>query len=176
MAKFVSSPSGWMTSNRVEKVFSVSAHLSKDFCDWIDHWLHNGYWLFDDPALIQKIASEKGIDLSDATWFFYEAFEEQFTPDLGWQSIAADSSFALAVMRPEPLFLAGYDVVTYSCGNAAECSPLSCNHLADEIEVNEFCLIPTFENAFQVVAAGRFNHSEPGPYRIVAVHTWDGPM
>ncbi len=175
MAKFVSTPSGWMTSRQVEKVFSVSPCLSKDFSDWTDDWLHNGFWLFDDPALIQKIASAKGIDLSKATWFFYEAFEEQFTPDLGWQPITADSSFSVAVARPEPLFLAGYDVVTYTYGNAAECSPLSCNALANEIEVNEFCLIPAFENAFEAVASGRFNHSEPGPYRIIAVHTWRIP-
>lgn len=175
MAKFVSSSSGWMTSKRVEKIFSVSACLSKDFCDWTDEWLHNGYWLFDDPALIQTIASARSIDLSTATWFYYEDFEEQFDPELGWEAIAPDPSFPVTVTRPEGLSLAGYDVATYSYGNAAECSPLSCNALADEIDVNEFCLIPSFEEAFEAVAAGRFNLSEPGPYRILAVHTWSGP-
>jgi hypothetical protein len=175
MAKFVRSSSGWITSQRVEKVFSVSACLSEDFCDWIDAWLHNGHWLFDSQTLIQTIASAKGLDLSEATWFYYEAFEEQFDPERGWHAINPDPSFPVAVERLEGLSLAGYDVATYSYGNVAECSPLSCNALADEIDVNEFCLIPTFEEAFEAVAAGRFNLSEPGPYRILAVHTWNGP-
>src|SRR5690606_28334973 len=100
---------------------------------------------------------------------------EQYDPLHGWQAIVPDSSFPVAVKRPDQRSLAGYDVVTYSCGNAAECSPLSCNALANEFDVNEFCLIPTFEKAFDAVAAGRFNHSEPGPYRIIAVHTWKIP-
>lgn len=49
------------------------------------------------------------------------------------------------------------------------CSPLSCNGMAEEISVNEFCLIDDLETA--LAAARRFGveQPEPGPYVIVEV-------
>jgi hypothetical protein len=48
-------------------------------------------------------------------------------------------------------------------------SPLSCNGMAEEISVNEFCLIDGLDAA--VAAARRFGveQPEPGPYVIVEV-------
>ena len=50
-----------------------------------------------------------------------------------------------------------------------ECSPLSCNGLADEREVNRHCLFDEGESAlrfaFECVDLG----SEPGPYYLVRV-------
>jgi hypothetical protein len=49
------------------------------------------------------------------------------------------------------------------------CSPLSCNGMAENISVNEFCLIDDMETA--LTAARRFGveQPEPGPYVIVEV-------
>ena len=50
-----------------------------------------------------------------------------------------------------------------------ECSPLSCNGLAAEFEINEFCLLPSLDQA--VDAAERFSREqpEPGDYYVVEV-------
>ena len=72
---------------------------------------------------------------------------------------------------PDEKELTGYDVVTFSFGNSAECSPLSCNALADEMQTNQHCLLSTLEQARQLLEWGRFDNTEPGPYRIFAVHS-----
>ncbi|MFV7789210.1 hypothetical protein, partial [Enterococcus faecium] len=66
--------------------------------------------------------------------------------------------------------LHGYDVVTFSGGTAPECSPLSCNGLAEAVTVNDFCLFDTCEEAQRALESGLFRNAEPGPYRIVAVY------
>jgi hypothetical protein len=74
---------------------------------------------------------------------------------------------------PEPL--EGYDVVTFSVGTSAECSPLSCCSLATEVETNEHCLLPSFERAQRLLNEGRFDNTEPGPFRIFAVYSVGWP-
>jgi hypothetical protein len=71
--------------------------------------------------------------------------------------------------------LRGYDVVTHSCGNSAECLPLSCNHMAEEIVTNRHCLLDSFELTYQLTDQRRFVDCEPGPYRIVAVFEIPNP-
>lgn len=68
------------------------------------------------------------------------------------------------------MHLSGYDVVTFSVHNAPECSPLSCNMLAQTLVANRFCLFENFESAYDAVAGGKFDDSEPGPYRVIAVY------
>ena len=80
-------------------------------------------------------------------------------------------SFPTNVHSPEHKTLAGFDVVASVARNSPECSPLSCNSLANEIRTNAHCLLHDFEPATRLVETGRFNNSEPGPYRIYAVYT-----
>lgn len=67
--------------------------------------------------------------------------------------------------------LEGYDVVTFVAQTAPECSPLSCNSLASEIETNSRCLLQSVEQAQELLENGTFDDSEPGPYRIFAVYS-----
>jgi hypothetical protein len=67
--------------------------------------------------------------------------------------------------------LAGYDVATFAAGTSPECSPLSCNGLAAELAANRHCLFESLEQAKQSLETGKFDHSEPGPFRIFAVYT-----
>ena len=64
----------------------------------------------------------------------------------------------------------GYDVVSFTTGNAPECSYLSCNNMAEEIEVNEHCLIESFERAKELINKKAFVGCETGPCRIFAVY------
>ena len=67
--------------------------------------------------------------------------------------------------------LEGFDIVTSSAQSSAECSPLSCNGLAQTIHVNDHCLLDTFENAKKVIDSSMLKEAEPGPYRIFEAHT-----
>jgi len=79
------------------------------------------------------------------------------TPGFGWVSPAARQ-------------LEGFDVVSANSG-WVDCSPLTCNRLAEEIETDARALLPTLERARLLLESGVFRNSEPGPYRIVAVYT-----
>jgi hypothetical protein len=69
--------------------------------------------------------------------------------------------------------LLGFDVVTCSVQTSPGCSLWSCNNFAEKIEVNESCLLRSFEEAKRLVEAGSFANSEPGPFRIIAVYKPD---
>jgi len=71
--------------------------------------------------------------------------------------------------------LEGFDVATFFAGNSAECSPLSCNGVASEIETNRHCLLNSFEAAEDALNSGKFAVGEPGPHRIFAGYSVDWP-
>lgn len=171
MAKQVSSRPEWFPAEQVEDIYSVSGCISRAFADYIGDWRHNGYWFFDAPEIIQQLAQEKAIDLSETTLFYYEVYELEFEEMQGqWMPFVPEPSFPLQVMAPTHKTLVGYDVVAFSMGNVPECSPLSCNGLAAEVETNTHCLLDSFKQAQNLLENGVFTHSEPGPYRIFAVY------
>lgn len=171
MAKKVASRPDWIRAPRITDVSSVSHCISEAFCDFIKHWKHNGYWLFDSPAVIAEIARAESINLSAHRIFYYEAHEEQFDEQLRrWQPFAPEAAFTTRVSAPERKELLGFDVVSFSAQTSPECSPLSCNGLAESIEVNEHCLLRSLEEARQLLESGAFENSEPGPFRIFAVY------
>jgi hypothetical protein len=159
---------------QVLDIYSVSSCVNEDFADYIGYWKHNGYWLFDSPELIREICNEHSIELGESRLFFYEAFELEFTGTT-WRPFAPEPSVATNITLPNRKCLKGYDVVTYSAGNSPECSPLSCNGLADELPTNSHCLIGTVEEAQRALDAGAFSHGEAGPYRILAVYSVEWP-
>jgi hypothetical protein len=170
MAKRVVARPAWIPADHVSSIYSVSGCVSNNFTDYINFWKHNGYWLFDSPQTIIEIARENGIDLAETVLFFYEVHELQF--DSGeWMRFEPESSFGTNVSVPEDKVLEGYDVVTFAVQTSPECSPLSCNALAAEVETNSRCLLQSFEHARMLLEAGTFNDSEPGPYRIFAVYS-----
>jgi hypothetical protein len=158
----------------VEDVYSVSGCVNKNFADYIGSWKHNGYWLFDSPAVIQEVAREKSISLDSAKLFYYEAYEFEFTGK-EWRPFSPETSVETDVVTPSQKALEGFDVVTFYAGTTPECSPLSCNGLAGEIPTNSHCLIETLDNAKDALESGRFEKSEHGPYRIFAVYPVDWP-
>lgn len=104
--------------------------------------------------------------------FYYEVYEQEFddAKSTGVRTRAI-GHFPTNIRSPEKKTLAGFDVVTSVTRNSPECSPFSCNSLANEIQTNSHCLVPIFETTKQLVEMGMFNNSEPGPYRIFAVYT-----
>lgn len=172
--KVVSRPE-WLRADSVRDVYSLSACVSEYFADYIPYWKHNGYWLFNSPAVMEEIAGENHLDLTGKTLFYYEVFEEEYDEETkAWSSFQPEASFAIDVQRPEAVRLEGYDVVTFSAGSCPECSPLSCNGLAREMGVNAHCLFETFDEAKHALETGAFDNSEPGPFRIFAIYSVKG--
>lgn len=173
MYKKVVQRPNWLTASNVEDVYSLSGHASGCFTDYINNWRHNGYWLFDNTSIMEKIAREEAVDLSGTTLFYYEAFEKQFDEyTKKWSRFEPEPSFPTHVEMPALIHLEGFDVTTFP-GTSPECSPLSCNNLAKEVAVNRHCLFETFNHAKEALESGRFDASEEGPFRIIGVFTVD---
>ena len=119
-----------------------------------------------EPAYEAKIAAGDPVH--------YEVFEKEYDEDSKeWSTFEPEASFPTHVEVPENANLVGYDVTTFTVGTSPECSPLSCNSLATEIAVNRHCLFDTFEQAVEALEAGKFDDSEPGPFRVFAVYRLD---
>lgn len=172
MAKRVSRRPEWMEAARIADIYSVSGCVSACFADYIAYWKHNGYWLFDSPGIILRVAREHSIDLSGMTLFYYEMHELEFHDRQGrWEPFAPETSLTTRVATPGTKSLEGYDVVTFCAGTSPECSPLSCNGLAKEVQTNPHCLLPSLERARELLEAGCFRETEPGPFRIFTVYS-----
>jgi hypothetical protein len=169
--RVAAAPESLQASN-VADVYSLSSHVSEDFADYINFWRHNGYWLFDSPAILQTLASEQSISLDGLKLFYYEAHERQYEAESGkWVPFEPEESFGTNVQPPAASVLEGFDVVTFAAGTSPECSPLSCNGLVKSVPTNCHCLLPSLEAAVHALETGSFKNSEPGPYRVIAVHS-----
>ena len=172
MYKAVAQKPEWLRADHVRDIYSASGCVSEDFSDWLNLWRHNSFWLFDSPRIIEKIAKEHGVCLDAMTLFFYQAYEQQWDIDLKeWMPYAPRSGFPLQIQQPKSSSIAGYDLTSYSNQTNAECSPLSCNHLAERVSVSEHCLLHSFDEAKALVETGALDDCEEGPYRILEVHT-----
>jgi hypothetical protein len=157
-----------------QRIYSMCPCISNYFVEYVDLWRHNGFWLFDRPEIMEDIAAERGISLSGLTCFYYEEYDLEYdTEGDRWSRVTPEESISTAVEPPTNSALQGYDIVTFSMGHSPECSPLSCNGIAAEVPVNDNCLFDSFDDAKRALESGLFRNAEPGPYRIVAVHTVD---
>ena len=176
MAKRVEKSPDWLGAPDVDDIYSVSSCVSEDFADYINYWHHNGYWLFDSPDVIGQLAKQNAIQLEGTKLFYYEVFENQFNEvATRWETFGPEPSFALQVKKPGTARLEGYDVVSFNVGTSPECSPLSCNGLANEFGTNRHCLLSSFEAAKDGLEKGKFVNCELGPYRIFAVYSVEWP-
>jgi hypothetical protein len=176
MAKRVVPRPDWIKADRVADIYSVSSCVSTNFADYINYWRHNGYWLFDTPQVVSELANQNSIDLKGTQLFFYEVYEREFNAGIGqWVDFEPEPSFKTEVLLPAAKLLEGYDVVTFYARTSPECSPLSCNSLATEVETNRHCLLRSLERAMELLEEGKFQNTEPGPYRIFAVYSVEWP-
>lgn len=171
MAKIVQKKPDWIKSDRVHDIYSVSSCVSEDFCDYINYCKHNGYWFFDSIDIIEKIALENKISLNNVTFFYYECYHRQYDPENNlWESFCPEESLQTNVLVPNKKDFCGYDIVNFYAENGPECSFLSCNSMADEIETNKHFLMDEFDAAKLMLEQDSFKGCEPGPCRIFAVY------
>ena len=173
MAKRVSKkPEQLEVPDSVTDIYSVSSCISENFADYINYWKHNGYWFFDSPGIIERLAASTSIDLEGTTLFYYETSEVEFDGST-WNLYVPEPSFSTNVLLPSNKQLEGFDVVTFWAKTSPECSPLSCNALAMQLHTNAHCLLASFAEAETYINNGAFSGSEPGPFRIFAVYSTD---
>jgi hypothetical protein len=165
----------WLKAAVVVDIYSLSNCSSRAFADYINYWKHNGYWLFNTPEVMEDIAKSEGIDLSGTTLFYYEVYEHEYDEESKeWSPFTPEPSFVTDVQVPKEKRLEGFDVTTFWLQTSPECSPLSCNSVAETSSVNQHCLFDSLVEARESLKLGRFDSSEPGPFRIVAVYTVSG--
>ena len=103
--------------------------------------------------------------------FYFEVFEKEFDEDShSWVTFSPEPSFVTNVQKPPHCSFAGFDIASFSYGNIAESSPLSCCRLAETVPTNQHCLLDTLDDARNIIEQNPELH-EPGPYRIIAVYT-----
>src|SRR5579864_8150564 len=146
MAKRVHKRPDWLKAPNIAEIYSVSGCISEDFADYVDYWKHNGFWFFDSPEIIKNVATENSIQLEGTSLFYYEVHEKEFDGAV-WQPYAPEPSFPTNVLAPVRKRLEGFDVVTFYARSLPECSPLSCNSMAEELPTNAHCLFESFEEA-----------------------------
>lgn len=165
--KRVAAAPDWLEAAGVKEVCSVSECLSPGPEGWINRWLHNEMFAFDDEQIAWGMVPGGS---SDATFRMFASclFPVQF--DGGEQVPFAIPPLAVRSL-PDGYRRLGYDVVSRSCGLTFECSPLTCNYAANKVKVNEHCLVDCCDEAFRLAAL--FSRPEegyePGPYFVVEV-------
>ena len=160
----------WLNAPNVVDVCSVSDCVNDTlvFYDLPD-CPHNGFGVYNSPALIASTAKQNKIDLAGSRLFFYEAYEAELDGD-EWVPLMPDGTSDTEIVLPAAKELVGFDVVTLIDGPNSH-SPLSCNSIAREIPTNRHCLLDTLDEALTALASGAFEGAEDGPYRVYAVYS-----
>ena len=151
----------------VREICSVSRCISSGPENWINLWLHNDLGWFN--RISDAIRAIRPGEESRYRVFAYRMYPEVFTAGGRVPFTVPDN------VRPEPIpteFRSlGFDSASKSMETVLglECSPLSCNRMADEIGANEFCLFRGLDEA--IAGAQRFaaEQPEPGDYYVIEV-------
>jgi hypothetical protein len=184
LLKRVVPPPGWLDSGptHIKDVSSVADCVNDNVVDVQEAWRHNSFGLANTPDTLRALAAEKRVDTEGAVLFYYTAYEYELPSDgwtfdaLEWQARtpAPSSSMPDAVELPSEgeTTLLGYDVVVFE--DYLSHSPLSCNSVANELPVNEYCLLDDLEGAVAAINAGAFGGGcEEGIYTVFSVHRVD---
>jgi hypothetical protein len=161
-------------AGRDRDIASVSACLSKRPDKWVERWDFNRAtcWNTEAEAWVCVPSESK----PEFKLFAYRILLLLFDTSGIEKPLMIDQLFPADMPQlptaPPPYQRIGYDVVERDVATGMlgfGCSPLSCNGMAEEISVNEFCLIDDLETA--LAAARRFGieQPEPGPYVMVEV-------
>jgi len=161
--KGTSLPSGcdWLPSSVVE-ICNVSHCHNPPPWGWIDKWWHNDFGFFNSRDDARTIFGNppQGYRL-----FGYRLLSVRFDEE-------RREPYTIPQLSVEPLsdrFVSlGFDVTSKSDSHF-ECSPLSCNGMANEVPVNRSCLLDTLSEAESFAERCAREQPEPGQYFVVEV-------
>lgn len=156
----------WLKAPQVELICSVSECVSSGPDDWMEPWIHTDFGTFkteDDAWQVVPGGRENPAFELLAYRMFPAVFElgakrERSMPSIDAQPLAAH------------YFKLGYDCVV-SAPYHFECSPLSCNHAAEEIPTNRYCLLDDLDEALRHAAtfSDPTQDYEPGAYVVIEI-------
>ncbi len=169
----------WLDVENVDEIASMSTCIARAPDQiWTDNvFIMMGY--YETPELARKSITDNAsytINAYRVSLFVADAGNFHRMTELemiGFGKSPLPGTIEQGV-RPVPIpsdfeFL-GYDAVSDSGGCNLGCSPLSCNHMAEEIPVNRYCLIDRLEDA--IAAARRFSIEQPEPGSYYVVEVW----
>ena len=154
----------WLKPEVVEEVCSVANCVSPGPDGWINHWRHNEMRLFDTPDLALSVVPEA--DRNELDIYAYQMFPVRFV--MGHQEPFAIPELPTAPL-PDSFQFLGFDVVSFSLEGGFEHSPLSCNHMAESVAVNRYCLVDDLDLAFKLAVDFEVGGCEPGPYHVAQI-------
>jgi hypothetical protein len=163
-------------AGRAREIASVSECLSKRASEWVKQWDFNRATCWNNEAQAWSLVPDESKDAFRV--FAYRALPLLFGKTGIATPISLDELFPKEQpdLPPEPALFRysriGYDIVERNPAMGSlgfGCSPLSCNGMAENLPVNDFCLLDDLETA--MAAARRFGieQPEPGPYLVIEV-------
>jgi hypothetical protein len=156
-------PAKWSLSTNVAELCSVSHCLNPAPENWVEHWRHNDLGFFNTRQDALAILPP---DAAGFSLFAYRLLPIRYLKD-------QEQPVEITAQNVEPLppsFISlGFDVVNKTLSAFFECSPLSCNDMADEVAVNRFCLLETLDEAIAFAERCAREEPEPGPFYVVEV-------
>jgi hypothetical protein len=166
-AKRVAPKPDWLHAPSVREICSVSDCISLAPEDWVDRWLHNEFGWFNRVS--DALAVVPVDEVADYRLFGYRIYPQIFRAGARHELIVPLN------VRPDPIpetfELLGFDSVSKSMESVLgfECSPLSCNSMATEIDTNEYCLFHSLLAALAGATRFSIEQPEPGDYYVVEV-------
>jgi hypothetical protein len=156
-------PAGWSIASFVTELCSVSTCLTPAPKNWVEHWRYNDMGFFKTCADALLVLPPQA---SDFSLFAYRLLPLRFSKDRTepFEIIAEDVE-----SLPAGFASLGFDVVNKTLAPFFECSPLSCNGMAEEVPVNRFCLLATLDEAIAFAQRCAREEPEPGPFYVIEV-------
>ncbi len=166
-AKRVMARPEFVKAKNVAEICSASLCMSDGPDGWVEEWRHNWFGWFnsvEDAWSVVPEAERPGYRL-----FAYRIGPKRYRNGEMLDLVIPPDVHPTSI--PSTFVSLGFDAVSKSREDVLgfECSPLSCNGMADELPVNSRCLFES-EDAASASAAG-FSRGdvEPGDYYVVEV-------
>jgi hypothetical protein len=146
----------------VIEICSVSPCIALPPDGWIEHWTHNDWFVYNSPDEARRVTTN---DLEgEFAIYAYRLLPVAFDDDVQPLEIT---------VSPTPLTeefeRLGFDVASRDMTPMFECSPLSCNGMAANVPVNEYCLLSSLEEAKKFARRCAKEQPEPGTYFVIEV-------
>ena len=162
--KRVAATPEWMSKRGIAEIGSVSLCIAGGPDGWLERWKHNEWGFFASPAIAWSLVpseEQEGFRLYAYALHPVEFGDREEKP-MGFPPPG------VSALGPE-YERVGWDVVSRSGGAHFDCSPLSCNLLAEELATNRYCLFSDLARALELARSAHGRRCEPGPYHVVEV-------
>lgn len=161
----------WIVDDNVKEIWSVANCMNGLNIDWINQWMHNGYWHYNSIHDLRTAYLNCGLKngyqiiYMENYKYAYDNLMKKLVP------IWIEESFTTNVVMPEFSEFIGYDVVSFSGRTMPEHSIMSCNNMSKLLHANKYCLTEMDpEIIIKEISDYKDVVGEPGPYKIYSIY------